>query len=106
LTKPKSFDSLESSGHAGNQKKTEEKHMSNTCNGWANYSTWLAACTIHNDEGLFELATQTNNHHELREFFSEFVFTDPSKSIADVLLHNFICAVDWIEVYESVKEEA
>jgi hypothetical protein len=74
-------------------------------NGWKNYQTWLAASTIHNDEGLFEQARQTSNPEELKEYFSELAYEDSANSIADVLLHNFICEVDWIEVYESVKEE-
>jgi hypothetical protein len=87
----------------GNQKNGEIHNMK--YNGWHNYETWLAACTLLNDEHVAEQAKQTDNPNELQEFFSDYVFNLPN-GIALQLLHNFICELDWEELYNAVKEEA
>lgn len=74
-------------------------------NGWKNYETWLAACTLLNDAATAEQAAQANNPEELKEFFSQYVHELPN-GIALQLLHNFICELDWQELYNALKEEA
>ncbi len=74
-------------------------------NGWANYETWLLSCSLLNDETLNEQAKQINDVEELKEFMTDYVHKVPN-GIALQLLHNFVCAVDWRELYEAVKQEA
>jgi hypothetical protein len=73
-------------------------------NGWANYSTWLAACTLLNEQ-VSEQAKQTSSPDELKEFFTEYAHELPN-GIAMQLLHNFLCELNWQELHEALKEEA
>ena len=72
-------------------------------NGWKNYETWLAACTLLNNEHAAEQARQANTPSELKEWFTDYVHELPN-GIALQLLHNFVCELDWKELFQAVKE--
>ena len=47
-----------------------------TYNGWTNYETWNVALWIGNDEGLYNLASETGNYSDFVDALEACTFND------------------------------
>lgn len=84
----------------------------NTCNGWANYETWLVYCWLYNDEQLPYWYAQVSEHTTAYDLAKDIrqVLVDATPDIGPGLCADFLSAalqeVNWREIANHVLDAA